>query len=153
MRPGGLNPWSAPVILTGGAGANAESRCRPQMSWSAPACRDELEGVWKMQGFPVPGGESARVAVGVCIVELYLGEAASLKDKRRVLKSILDRVRARFNVSIAEVDQQDLWQRATVAFVSVSNEQSHAYQVLNAVVKFLENQNHAQIISYQTEII
>ncbi|NPV28940.1 MAG: DUF503 domain-containing protein [Firmicutes bacterium] len=106
-----------------------------------------------MQGFPVPGGESAHVAVGVCIVELYLGEAASLKDKRRVLKSILDRIRARFNVSIAEVDQQDLWQRATVAFVSVSNEQSHAYQVLNAVVKFLENQNHAQIISYQTEII
>ncbi|MDH7577069.1 MAG: DUF503 domain-containing protein [Bacillota bacterium] len=106
-----------------------------------------------MRDYPVAGGECAHVAVGICIVELYLGEAVSLKDKRRVLKSILDRIKARFNVSIAEVDQQDLWQRASVAFACVSNKQSHACQVLNAVVKFLESQNHAQIIDYQTEIL
>ncbi len=106
-----------------------------------------------MQDFPVPGGERAHVAVGVCIVELYLGEAASLKDKRRILRSILDRIKARYNVSIAEVDQQDLWQRATVAFVCVSNDQSRTYQVLNSVVKFMENQNHAQLLDYQTEIL
>jgi uncharacterized protein YlxP (DUF503 family) len=90
--------------------------------------------------------------IGFCTLELFMGEANSLKDKRRILKSMLEKIRSRFNVSIAEVEQQDLWQRSTVAFVCVSNERAHADQMLSAVVRFME-QMDAQITSYQTEIL
>ncbi|MGD0621813.1 MAG: DUF503 domain-containing protein [Thermacetogeniaceae bacterium] len=90
--------------------------------------------------------------IGLCTLELFIGEANSLKDKRRVLKSMLEKIRARFNVSIAEVGQQELWQRSTVAFACVSNERAHADQMLGAVVRFME-QMDAQITSCQTEIL
>jgi uncharacterized protein YlxP (DUF503 family) len=90
--------------------------------------------------------------IGLCTLDLFMGEANSLKDKRRILKSMLEKIRSRFNVSIAEVGQQDLWQRSTVAFVCVSNERAHADQMLSAVVRFME-QMDAQITSYQTEIL
>jgi len=91
------------------------------------------------------------MVVGLCTLELYIGEADSLKDKRRVLKSILDRVRGRFNVSIAEIGQQDLWQRATIAFACISNDSGHTNQVINNVVKFIEKQNQAQVTDYRIE--
>ncbi len=90
--------------------------------------------------------------IGLCTLELFIGEANSLKDKRRVLKSMLEKIRTRFNVSIAEVGQQELWQRSTVVFACVSNERAHADQMLSAVVRFME-QMDAQITSYQTEIL
>lgn len=90
--------------------------------------------------------------IGLCTLDLFLGEANSLKDKRRVLKSMLEKVKSRFNVSIAEVDRQDLWQRATVAFACVSNERAHADSTLSAVVRYLE-QMDAQITACQTEIL
>jgi uncharacterized protein YlxP (DUF503 family) len=90
--------------------------------------------------------------IGLCTLELFMGEANSLKDKRRILKSMLEKIKSRFNVSIAEVGQQDLWQRSTVAFACVSNERAHADQMLSAVVRFME-QMDAQITSYQTEIL
>ncbi|HAA89913.1 MAG: Uncharacterized protein XD63_1451 [Thermoanaerobacterales bacterium 50_218] len=93
------------------------------------------------------------MVVGLCTVELYLAEAYSLKEKRRILKSVLDKVRARYNVSIAEVDHQELWQRATLAFACVSNDQGHLHKVLDAVIRFIENQNGAEIIDFQTEIL
>lgn len=89
--------------------------------------------------------------IGLCTLELFIGEANSLKDKRRALKSMLERVRSRFNVSIAEVGQQELWQRSTVAFACVSNERAHADRVISSVVRFLELMN-AQITSCRTEI-
>jgi hypothetical protein len=91
------------------------------------------------------------IAIGLCTLELFMGEAGSLKDKRRILKSLIEKVRSRFNVSIAEVGHQELWQRSTVAFVCVSNERSHTDQVISAVVRFMEQLN-AQITSYHTEI-
>lgn len=93
------------------------------------------------------------MVVGVCNLELFMGEAASLKDKRRILKSILDRVRGRFNVSIAEIDQQDLWRRATIAFTCVGNEKAYTDQVLNNVVKFIENQSPAIVTNCQFETL
>lgn len=93
------------------------------------------------------------MVVGLCTMELFLGEADSLKGKRRILKSMLDRVKAHHNVSIAEVGQQDLWQRSTIAFACVSNERNHAFQVLNSVIKFLERQKQSQVIDYNIEII
>ena len=71
--------------------------------------------------------------VGLCILEIHLSSAQSLKDKRRVLKGLKDRLRSRFNVSVAEIDHQDLWQRAAVAAVTVSSDHVHAQKVLQSV--------------------
>ncbi|MBM7855381.1 uncharacterized protein YlxP (DUF503 family) [Desulfohalotomaculum tongense] len=93
------------------------------------------------------------MVVGTLTIELFVGEASTLKDKRRVLKSIIDRVKAKFNVSIAEVDGHDIWQRSTLGVACVSNETAHAQSMLSNVAKFIENQGTAEIISISTEIL
>lgn len=72
-------------------------------------------------------------SVGVLILELHIEESHSLKDKRHYVKSLKDRLRAKFNVAVAEIDYQDLWQRGVVAVVTVSADQAHAEQVLGNV--------------------
>ena len=72
-------------------------------------------------------------SIGVITFELRMDEAHSLKDKRHFIKSLKDRLRAKFNVAVSEIDYQDLWQRGLVACVTVAPEQSHAEQVLQAV--------------------
>jgi uncharacterized protein YlxP (DUF503 family) len=72
-------------------------------------------------------------SVGVLILELRLDESHSLKDKRHYVKSLKDRLRAKFNVSVAEIDYQDLWQRGLIAVATVSGDQAHAEQVLQNV--------------------
>jgi uncharacterized protein YlxP (DUF503 family) len=73
--------------------------------------------------------------IGVLTLELQISEAHSLKDKRHVVKSLKDRLRTKFNISVAEIDYQDVWQRAVVAAVTVSGDHVRAEQVLNAVEK------------------
>ncbi|MFQ5925826.1 MAG: DUF503 domain-containing protein [Terriglobia bacterium] len=75
------------------------------------------------------------MTVGLVTLELHLSQARSLKDKRQVLERVKDRLRARFNVAVAELDHQELWQRATLGVVSVSNSQAHLAHVLEAVEK------------------
>ena len=72
-------------------------------------------------------------SVGVITFELRLDDSHSLKDKRHFVKSLKDRLRAKFNVAVAEIDYQDLWQRGLVSCVTVSPDQSHAEQVLQSV--------------------
>jgi hypothetical protein len=71
--------------------------------------------------------------IGVLSLELRLDHAHSLKDKRQVVRSLKDRLRNKFNVAVAEVDYQDLWQRALVVAVTVSADREHAARVLDAV--------------------
>jgi len=87
--------------------------------------------------------------VGAITLELFLPECQSLKAKRQILKSIIDKVRTKFNVSIAEVDNQDLWQRATlgITYVCESNYQTQA--VLKKVQAFIEGLNKAEVIDYK----
>jgi len=73
------------------------------------------------------------MVVGLVTLELHLSHARSLKDKRQVVERLKGRLRARFNVAVAELDNQDLWQRATLGVVSLSNDQGHLAQVLEAV--------------------
>ena len=75
--------------------------------------------------------------IGTCIYDLHLYGTQSLKDKRRILKSIIDRVKNKFNVSIAEVDQQDNWRHAVLGIAVVSNNTGHVNQILNNVL-FIE---------------
>ena len=92
--------------------------------------------------------------VGVCKVSLRLPENMSLKDKRQVLKSITSRIRNRFNVSIAEVDDNDVWQAATVGICYISNDRRHTNQVLSRVVDFIVNSRfEVEILDYEIEIL
>jgi uncharacterized protein YlxP (DUF503 family) len=91
--------------------------------------------------------------VGVLTVSLFLGESASLKDKRHVVKSLVEAVRHRFNVAIAEVDDQDLWQRATLGIACVSNDHGHANSILDRVLDFMESNRFASVIGTELEIL
>lgn len=91
--------------------------------------------------------------IGVLTLQLHLGEANSLKDKRRILKSLIERMKNRFNVSVAEVDHQDLWRCATLGISMVSCEQAHVSKVLAAVVKFVDAQGTVLITNFQTELL
>ena len=72
-------------------------------------------------------------AIGVLTLELRIETSHSLKEKRHVVQSLKDRLRHKFNVSVAEIDHQDLWQRATVAAVTVSSDRENAEKVLRGV--------------------
>ena len=92
--------------------------------------------------------------VGVCRIKLRLPENLSLKGKRRVLKSITTRVRNKFNVSVAEVDDHDLWQLATLGICCVSNNGRQTNEVLSKVVNFVtEGRFEVEILDYEIEIL
>ena len=92
--------------------------------------------------------------VGVARVSLRLPENLSLKGKRQVLKSITSRVRNRFDVAVAEVDDNDSWQLATIGVCCISNNKRHSNQVLSRVVRFIERARfEAEILDYEIEII
>ena len=92
--------------------------------------------------------------VGACGVSLRLPENLSLKGKRRVLKSIITQVKSRFNVSVAEVDDNDLWQLATIGICCVSNDNRHTNEVLSKAVDFIGNGRfEVEILNYEIEIL
>jgi uncharacterized protein YlxP (DUF503 family) len=72
--------------------------------------------------------------VGLLTLELHLPDAQSLKDKRQVLRSLKDRLRANFNVAVAELDFEDTWQRSVVGVVTLSNEEQHVEEALQKVL-------------------
>ena len=92
--------------------------------------------------------------VGTCVVKLRLPENGSLKGKRQVSRSIIERVKNRFNVSIAEVGDQDRWQTLTLGVSCVSNSGPHANEILSKVVNFIENNKFdAELVDYEIEIV
>ena len=76
---------------------------------------------------------------------LYIPHAASLKDKRQVCRSLIDKTRQRFNVSIAEADTQDIHQTLTIGIVVVSGESSHAERSLDEIIRFMEEHADAEL--------
>ena len=84
--------------------------------------------------------------MGLGVWELHLAGCQSLKDKRSVLSSLKDRVRQRFNVSVAETGHQDTWQRAEVACAVVTTDRRHADQTLAAVDQFIERHGAVRIL-------
>jgi len=91
--------------------------------------------------------------VGLCRIRLRLPENASLKGKRQVIKSITARVENKFSVSIAEVDDNDTWQLATLGIACVSNDKRHANEVLSRVVDFISDGNFdCEMLDYQIEM-
>jgi uncharacterized protein YlxP (DUF503 family) len=91
--------------------------------------------------------------VGACRVVLHLPVAHSLKDKRHVVKSIIARLHNQFNVSAAEIEDQDIWQKAVLGVAVVTNDSRHANEVLSSVVNFVSNSNHdAEMTDYEIDI-
>jgi uncharacterized protein YlxP (DUF503 family) len=93
------------------------------------------------------------VVIGLLTLDLHFPGARSLKDKRQALRSLEARVRNRFNVSIAEVEHQDLWQRARLAVVSVNTDQQHLESTLQSVVGEAENAREIQLLDANTEFL
>ncbi len=91
--------------------------------------------------------------VGILEIDLLLRGNSSLKGKRQVLSSIKDRTRRKFNVSIAEVDHNDLLQRARLGVCCASNDKVHANRVLGEVVKFIEGNFQSELLDYSIEIL
>ncbi len=78
--------------------------------------------------------------------------ASSLKDKRRLIKSLVERAQHRFRVSAAEVDHHDTWRRAAVGFACVSTSTRHAHSILSGVEDFVERQGEIVLMDFQVEI-
>jgi uncharacterized protein len=92
--------------------------------------------------------------VGVCKLKLHLPASESLKAKRQVLKSLIQRTRNRFEVAVSEVGDQDLWQLAEIGIACVSNDGQHANEVLSHVVDFIENGwPDLAVVDYEIEIV
>ena len=92
------------------------------------------------------------MVIGLCTIDLHLPGASSLKDKRSVLKSVIHRVRREFNVSIAEVDHQDIWRSAVLAVVCVSGDRAYAHGLLTRVVQW-RTRLDAELVDYQIEML
>jgi uncharacterized protein YlxP (DUF503 family) len=84
--------------------------------------------------------------VGILRLTLHLPEPGSLKSKRHLVRSALDRVKARYNVSIAEVGQNDLWQRSVLGVSAVGNDASFVGEVLDKVADFVASMHGGQIV-------
>jgi uncharacterized protein YlxP (DUF503 family) len=92
--------------------------------------------------------------VGVCTIDLRLPGNGSLKEKRRVVKSIVARVTREFNVSVAEVDEQNTWQRAVLGVACVSASASYAHGQLERVVQWIEDQRlDVELLDYEIEML
>lgn len=93
------------------------------------------------------------MVVGVCKVVLIIHDSRSLKDKRRVVKSILKRVRNTFNVSASEVGDLELLQKAEIAIVTVAGDGPFVNSVVDNVLNFIEELQLAEILEESIEII
>jgi len=91
------------------------------------------------------------MVVGTLRVELFISDGVTLKDKRRVLHSLLDRIRNRFNVAAAEVDKQDAPQAAVIAAACVSNSSAHTSRIINSVIRFVEREPRVSVVDCETE--
>jgi uncharacterized protein YlxP (DUF503 family) len=93
------------------------------------------------------------MVVGLCTVELFISESQSLKDKRQVLHSLKDRIRGKFNLSVAEVDGQDLWQKAVLGMACVANDGGHVNQVLEQALNVIKAMPAFEIVRTQRELL
>ena len=92
------------------------------------------------------------VLVGRCRVEILVCDSRSLKDRRRVLHSLMDQLRQRFNVSVAQLDRGAHWGRAVLGIAVVANERRFLDRVLAQVVNAIEHDARLSLLSAETEI-
>ena len=86
-----------------------------------------------------------------CNMEIKLGQSCSLKDKRRVINSIKERLKKNFNLALAEVGTMNEWQYAELAMVTVSNDIRHANSVISKAINFIEKDVRIELLDYELE--
>lgn len=91
--------------------------------------------------------------VGVCTVEIFLPDGHSLKAKRQVLLSLKDRLREKFNLSVAEVGEQDLWQKAMLGIACVANEGAYVNQVLEQSLNLIRSLPTIEVVRSRIELL
>jgi uncharacterized protein YlxP (DUF503 family) len=91
--------------------------------------------------------------VGTCQIEMIIYESNSLKEKRHVIKSIIERIKVRFNVSVAEVDYLDLWNRSLIGIAVVSNSKPLCESVICKIIDFIDNDERVEIINHFMEVL
>lgn len=84
--------------------------------------------------------------VGTLVVQVYIPSSTSLKDKRQVVKSVIHRVQNRFNVSVVELNNEDLWQRATVGVAIAGDNQEYIQRQLQLVLNFMDGEPRWEIL-------
>lgn len=93
------------------------------------------------------------MVVGICHISLIIHDSDSLKGKRQVLKGLQEKVRNRFNVAVAEVGSNDVWQRAEIGVCAVGNDRAFINSVIDKVMNFIESLHVAEIIDHRMELI
>lgn len=91
--------------------------------------------------------------IGICTCEIFIFNANSLKSKRSVVKSIIEKSKNRFNISIAEVGENDKWQKSIIAFSTISNDQKIVEETIEKVINFFDFYSEIEIINIKREIL
>jgi len=90
--------------------------------------------------------------LGLLTIETYLPSSHSLKDKRRILRKVIDGIRHRHNVSIAEVGENDVWQRASIGVCMIANESAFVDSALSKILNEIERNLEGNIIDYSIDL-
>ncbi len=93
------------------------------------------------------------MVIGVCKMTILLHGNQSLKGKRKVLKSIIGKVKSRFNLSIAEVGANDLWQRIEIGFAAIGNDRAFINSVIDKALDFIEALEMGEVTDTSIELI
>ncbi len=93
------------------------------------------------------------MVVGIAKIELHLHDNRSLKGKRKIVKSMVDKIKHKFNASVAEIGSNDKWQKIELGVSTVGNDRRHIDASLNNILAFLESLYLAEIVRSETEIL
>jgi uncharacterized protein YlxP (DUF503 family) len=93
------------------------------------------------------------MTIGILKLSLFIPESQSLKERRMVLHSLKARLRNTFNVALAQIDDEDKWQKADLVVVSVGRDRKNIDSLLCRVVNFVQSFNRVNLIDYETELI
>jgi uncharacterized protein len=91
--------------------------------------------------------------IGSCEIELIIYNANSLKEKRHVIKSIIERLKNRFNISICEVGEHDKWQKSIIGLCTLSNSSKLVNETIDKIIGFMDNDDRIEIINIQRETL
>lgn len=93
------------------------------------------------------------MVIGICQIDLMIHNNHSLKGKRQILKAIIERIKSRFNASVAEVGDNDVWQRSQIGVCVIGNDSSHINGILDKALNFIESLHLAEVIDHRIEIV
>ena len=92
------------------------------------------------------------MVIGTLEVDLYLEDSQSLKSRRRVIKGLIARLRQKFNVAVTEIGDKNLWQRTTLAMVSLSDDSKYLDGLLSTVLNYLEREKSVQVLDHRVRV-